>query len=215
MSTASDELRPQEPLMIAARTLGVRNERVLEALRRVPRERFVPEESRARADMDVPIRIPHGQVTTQPSLVARMVEALRLEGDERVLEVGTGLGYQAAVLAQLCREVYTIELFADLAELARRNLAEAGITNVHVVVGDGTRGLPEHAPYDAIVIAAAARHVPMPLIAQLVEGGRLVQPISRGATDVVTAFRREGGALVVDHEVTPAYFVPLVSEARH
>lgn len=214
MPATSDEPRTNERLITAARMVGVDSERVLDALSRVRRERFVPEKLRARADLDAPLAIPHGQVTTQPSLVARMVEALRLEGDERVLEIGTGLGYQAAVLAQLCREVYTIERFADLAELARRNFRDAGIANVRVVVGDGTRGLAEHAPYGAIIVAAAAPRVPAPLVAQLVEGGHLVQPIGPGGAELVTAFHREAGVLVVDGEVTPAYFVPLVSETQ-
>lgn len=204
----------RERLADAARALGVHSEHVLEALRRVPRERFVPEPWQARANIDVPVPIPDGQVTTQPSLVARMVEALQLEGSERVLEVGTGLGYQAAILAMLCRDVFSIERFGDLAAQARRNLTDAGITNVTVVVGDGTLGLAEHAPFDAIIVAAAAPQVPHALVEQLAEGGRLVQPIGPGGAELVTAFHRERGTLVTDGPVIPASFVPLVAEPR-
>jgi protein-L-isoaspartate(D-aspartate) O-methyltransferase len=200
-----------ERLVAAARTSGVRSPRVLEALRSVPRERFVPPAERARANLDVPVPIPHRLVTTQPSLVARMVEALELGGDERVLEIGTGLGYQAAILATLAREVFSIERFPDLADQAHRNLIDAGITNVSVVVGDGTQGLAAAAPFDAIVVAAAAPRVPAALGAQLVEHGRLVQPIGPGGAEVVTAFHREGEELVSDGSVTYAHFVPLVS----
>lgn len=191
---------------------GVRDRRVLDAFRRVPREGFVPPESAARAYADAPIPIAWGQVTTQPSLVARMVAGLALEGDERVLEVGTGLGFQTAILSLLAGEVFSIERYPDLAEQARRNLLAAGIGGAIVVVGDGTRGLPDHAPYDAIVVSAAAPKVPQPLVEQLVEGGRLVHPLGPGGSEEVIAYRKEQGGLIEVARLTPASFVPLVGE---
>jgi protein-L-isoaspartate(D-aspartate) O-methyltransferase len=161
----------------------------------------------------VPIRIPHGQVTTQPSLVACMVEALSLTGPERVLEIGTGYGWQSALLARLAAEVWSIERWDDLAASARMQLARLGATNVEVVVGDGSEGLAEHAPYDAILVSAAFPRVPAPLIGQLAEDGRLVQPIGRGGDEDVVLFRTRDGALQRVSTVAGARFVPLVG--RH
>jgi protein-L-isoaspartate(D-aspartate) O-methyltransferase len=201
-----------EDLVRAARAAGVGDRRVLEALGRVRREGFVPEGLRDHAYRDRPVPIAHGQVTTQPSLVGRMVAALRLGGGERVLEVGTGLGYQAAVLAALlpAGHVWTLERFADLAAQARANLAAAGAGNVTVVVGDGTLGWPERAPYQAIVVAAAAPRVPAPLAGQLAEGGRLVQPLGPGGNELVTLLRKRDGRLREERVLVPAYFVRLV-----
>lgn len=208
----SDQTVPHGPevLIQACRAHGVRDERVLAAFRRVRRERFVPPDWAAQAYRDRPIPISHQQVTTQPSLVAQMVAGLRLRGTERVLEVGTGLGFQTAILASLAAEVRSIERFGDLAAWAERNLKSAGIENVTVAVGDGTLGLPEHAPFDAIVVAAAAPAVPTPLIEQLVEGGRIAHPVGPGGHDTVTTYRKEGDRLVAEGAVIPAHFVRLV-----
>src|SRR5206468_2285096 len=157
----------------------------------VPRAGFVPVESVAEAYRDAPVPIAHDQVTTQPSLVARMVEALELTGRERVLEVGAGLGWQTALLAWLAAEVFAVERFADLAREARANLERQAGTAARVVVGDGSEGLAEHAPYDAIIVAAAFPTVPPPLVAQLAEDGRLVQPIGPGGAEDVMLFRNE------------------------
>jgi protein-L-isoaspartate(D-aspartate) O-methyltransferase len=204
--------RPGSPedLVAVLRAEGIRDRRVLAAFRAVPRARFVPPAAADHAYLDAPIRIPHGQVTTQPSLIARMVAALKLSGTERVLEVGTGLGFQAAILAVLARQVVSVERFADLAEQARANLAAVGLGRVTVVVGDGTLGVLEHASYHAIVVAAASPHIPPPLIEQLAPGGRLVHPVGPGGHEQVTAFHKEGDRLVADAQLTPAYFVPLV-----
>jgi protein-L-isoaspartate(D-aspartate) O-methyltransferase len=183
---------------------------VLAAFRQIARARFVPPAATSQAYLDVPIRIPRGQVTTQPSLMARMVAALELTGSERVLEVGTGLGFQTAILARLARQVVSVERFADLAVQARSNLAAAGLDRVRVVVGDGTLGVPEDAPYQAIVVAAASPRIPPPLIEQLAPEGRLVHPVGPGGREQVTAFHKEAGQLVADARLTPAYFVPLV-----
>jgi protein-L-isoaspartate(D-aspartate) O-methyltransferase len=198
-------------LVAAARAAGVADKRLLAAIASVPRSDFVPPERAGLADVDTPIPIPHGQVTTQPSLVARMLEALALEGDERVLEVGTGYGWQTALLAELTSEVFSVERLGDLAERARVGLGDR--ENVHVVVGDGSQGLPEHAPFDAIVVAAAHPQVPEPLRGQLVERGRLVQPIGFGGADDVVLFEKRDGDLHRMRSVTGAHFVRL--HGRH
>jgi protein-L-isoaspartate(D-aspartate) O-methyltransferase len=199
----------QEKLVTAARRAGVEDPRVLDAVRRVPRAAFVPLDQVGSAYHDEPLRIPHGQVTTQPSLSARMVQALRLAGTEQVLEVGTGYGYQTALLALLASFVTSIERWRDLAELARRNLAAQDITNVHVLDGDGTEGVPAAAPYDAILVSAAFPHVPQPLVSQLRIGGRLVQPIGTGGAERVTVFERSADGLVSLAVVCHARFVRL------
>jgi protein-L-isoaspartate(D-aspartate) O-methyltransferase len=189
---------------------GIRDRRVLAAFRAVPRALFVPAEAVGQAYLDEPLRIPRGQVTTQPSLIAAMVAALGLTGGERVLEVGTGLGFQTAILARLARQVVSIERSADLAAQARANLAAVGVGRVTIVVGDGTLGVPEHAPYQAIVVSAASPWVPPPLVEQLTDGGRLVHPVGPGGHEQVTAFSRQADRLVVEARLVPARFVPLV-----
>jgi protein-L-isoaspartate(D-aspartate) O-methyltransferase len=199
----------REDLVRVLRTAGVDDPRVLESFERVAREAFVPPESRNLAYYDMPVPIAHGQVTTQPSLMATMVQALRLKGHERVFEIGTGLGFETAILACLCREVISIEWFADLCEEARANLEQAGVRNATIVAGDGSLGWPARAPYDGIVVAAASPGVSDALIEQLVEGGRLVQPIGPGGDERVTAFVKHSDRLVEAKVLTGAHFVPL------
>ena len=199
-------------LVTASRFAGVSDERLLEAIGAVPRARFVPPDLAAQAYDDSPLPIPHGQVTTQPSLVAKMVEALELTSSDRVLEIGTGFGWQTALLARLAGELWSVERWDDLARTARANLERHGVENASVVVGDGSRGLPEHAPYDAILVAAAFPHVPAPLAEQLAEGGRLVQPIGLGGADEVVLFERRPGGLERSRLVTGAHFVRLYGE---
>ena len=187
------------------------DERVLAAMEVVPRELFVPPELRDRAYEDAALPIGGGQTISQPYMVARICEALSLAGGERLLDVGTGSGYQAAVLAELAAEVDTIERIPELAESARRNLATAGCERVRVHVGDGTRGLPEHAPFQAIAVAAAAPELPRSLYEQLAPRGRLVLPVGERRVQRLELVVRspEGPAIV---KSVPCRFVPLVGE---
>jgi protein-L-isoaspartate(D-aspartate) O-methyltransferase len=185
------------------------DERVLEAIGRVPRELFVPAGLRRRAYADSALPIGEGQTISQPWIVAAICQALRLEGEERVLEVGSGSGYSTSVLALLAREVIGIELLPALAAGARRAIGELGLGNVEVIAGDGGLGLPDRAPFDAIAVHAAAPAEPRTLLGQLVEGGRLVVPIATGSADVLTVFRREDGSFDRE-EIGPCRFVPLL-----
>jgi protein-L-isoaspartate(D-aspartate) O-methyltransferase len=187
----------------------VRDACVLEAIERVPRAEFVPASAKQAAYRDEPIRIPFGQVTTQPSLVARMLEALALEGHERVLEIGTGYGFQTALLARLAARVVSVERLAELARVARRNLERHGAVGVELVVADGSAGFEARAPYEAIVVSAAFTSVPEPLADQLVTGGRLVQPVGPGGRDDVMLFERSESGLEPRRSVVPAHFVRL------
>ncbi len=189
---------------------GVTDPRLLEAVRATPRGHFVSPEFALRADRDEPIPIGHDQPTSQPSLVARMIDGLQLSGTEVVLEIGTGCGYMTALLARLARRVYSVERHADLAELARANLESSDVTNAEIVVGDGSLGLPSHAPFDAVIVSATAAEVPGPLVEQLAEGGRLVMPIHAREADLVTLFVKRHGRLQRQRLLLPACFVPLV-----
>jgi protein-L-isoaspartate(D-aspartate) O-methyltransferase len=211
-------MRPDELALVRVRMVedqlrgrDIVDERVLDAMTRVPRELFVPDGERARAYDDVALPISHGQTISQPYMVARICEALTLQGGERVLDVGTGSGYQAAVLAELADEVHTIERIPELAEQARANLAAAGYDHVAVHEGDGTLGLADHAPFDAIAVAAAAPGMPQKLYEQLVPRGRLAVPVgARGGQRLELVIRSPEGPAIV-HSV-PCRFVPLVGE---
>ena len=193
------------------RRRGITDERVLEALGRVPRELFVPDTLSRYAYDDGALPIGHRQTISQPFVVATICSLLRLQGTERVLDVGTGSGYQAAVLAELAAHVVTIERIPELAEVARTRLLDAGYPNVDVRVGDGSRGVPELAPFDAIAIAAAAPRVPHALYEQLAEGGRLVLPRgSRHGQDLVLVVRTSEGP--AERTSIPCRFVPLVGD---
>lgn len=199
------------PLVAAARRVGVVDARVLDAIAAVPRDRFVPPAARREASLDRPVRIGEGQTTSQPSLIAAMLAELELTGTERVLEVGTGFGYQTALLAHLAGEVHSMERVAGLATQARANLTSCGLGDVDVVVGDGTRGLPAHAPFDAIVVSAAADEVPAALGAQLTEGGRLIAPVGPPGAQEVWLYEGRSGSLVPLRRLTAVRFVPLVA----
>jgi protein-L-isoaspartate(D-aspartate) O-methyltransferase len=188
----------------------VRDQRVLDAMADVPRDRFVPPDLRAEAWENIPLPIGGGQTISQPLVVARMCEVLELAGTETVLDVGTGSGYHAAVLARLAQHVYSIEVNPQLSWQAAENLRAAGVANVSLTVGDGSRGLTAHAPYDAINVAAAAGGgIPPALAEQLAPGGRLVAPVENGDQRLVIARRTPEGVTVADLE--RVRFVPLIS----
>ncbi|MBS1873925.1 MAG: protein-L-isoaspartate(D-aspartate) O-methyltransferase [Acidobacteria bacterium] len=190
---------------------GIRDPRVLDAMNRLPRELFVPEDQRAGAYEDNPIGIGFDQTISQPYMTALMCESLELAGHESVLEVGSGSGYHAAVLAMLAAQVWSIEIVPELAEQAKRNLFEAGIANVRVVCGDGSLGYPEAAPYDAISVAAAAPDVPRALLGQLRDPGRMAIPVgSRGDQDLTVVTKRNGH--IGRRVPTMCRFVPLRGE---
>jgi len=191
---------------------GVRDPRVLAVMRKVERHLFVPDLLRRAAYTDQPLPIGHGQTISQPYIVAYMTEALELKPQDRVLEVGTGSGYQAAVLAELVREVYSIEIVEPLSKEAAARLQRLGYANIHLRVGDGYRGWPEAAPFDAIMVTAAPDHIPPPLIDQLAPGGRLVVPVGRFFQELVRVRRTPQG--VKQEELLPVRFVPMVGEAE-
>ncbi len=194
---------------------GIADRRVLEAMATVPRERFVAPECLRRAYDDGPLPIGQGQTISQPYVVALMAEAVELGRDDRVLEVGTGSGYAAAVLSRIARTVHSVERHALLAEAARHRLRALGYANVHVRLGDGTLGWSDHAPYDAIVVSAGARRVPPPLREQLADGGRLVMPVGRGwRGQSLVRERREGAGTFTREKLGRVRFVPLIGAAR-
>lgn len=190
---------------------GITDERVLQAMGEVPRHRFVPEDLWDMAYRDTPLPIGHDQTISQPYIVAYMTQMLHLTPDDRVLEVGTGSGYQAAVLSLLSKRVYTIERVGELARHAEQVLQELGYNNLLVRVGDGGYGWPEAAPFDAIIVTAAAPEVPLPLIAQLNEGAPLIAPIGPAGYQELVRLYRRGDQTQVEHLV-PVAFVPLVGE---
>jgi protein-L-isoaspartate(D-aspartate) O-methyltransferase len=190
----------------------VRDPRVLKAMREVPRHLFVPQSLQSRAYADTPLPIGHNQTISQPYIVAFMSEALELKAGQRVLEIGTGSGYQAAVLAELASEVYSIEIVEPLAKQAEERLKELGYSNIKLRVGDGYRGWPEAAPFDAIMVTAAPDHVPPALIEQLAEGGRLVLPVGRFFQNLVRIRRTPEGPR--RESLLPVRFVPMTGEAE-
>ncbi len=189
---------------------GIADERVLAAMGEVPRELFLPPEMRPWAWLNRALPIGQGQTISQPYIVARMTELLELRGGEKVLEIGTGSGYQTAVLSRLAREVWTLEVLADLAALARVRLAEAGCGNIHFRVGDGWEGWPEAAPFDAIIVTAAPEEVPEALAAQLAEGGRMVLPLGpAGEVQILGRIGKRDGELRAE-DLERVVFVPMV-----
>jgi protein-L-isoaspartate(D-aspartate) O-methyltransferase len=190
---------------------GLRDPRLLAAMQAVPRHRFIPSDNLAWAYADGPLPIGHGQTISQPYIVALMTDLLHLSPAAKALEVGAGSGYQAAVLAKMAAEVHTVEFIPELARHAEETLAELGFSNVHVHCGDGSLGWPEAAPYDGILVAAAAPDVPPPLLDQLAEGGRLVLPVGSRGFQELQVWERRGGTLHSERGI-PVAFVPLRGE---
>jgi protein-L-isoaspartate(D-aspartate) O-methyltransferase len=192
---------------------SIRDPKVLEVMGRVPRHEFVPESQRSRAYGDHPLPIGYEQTISQPYVVAFMTEHLRPGPSERVLEIGTGSGYQAAILAELVAEVFTIEIVEPLAEQAAAVLKRLGYENAHVKAGDGYQGWPEEAPFDAIIVTCAPDRVPQPLVDQLKEGGRMIIPVGPSQNQELVLIEKEGGELR-RREILPVRFVPMTGEAE-
>jgi len=205
----SERLRMVEN-QIAAR--GITDERVLQAMRDVPRHLFVPERMQNRAYDDNPLPIGREQTISQPYIVALMTELLELDGDERILEIGTGSGYQAAILAQLADSVYTIEIICELADQAKATINRLGYDNIDVRCGDGYRGVPEAAPFDRVIVTAAPDHIPDPLIEQLAVGGIMVLPVGDFYQELIVIEKTEDG--VKRRRSIPVRFVPMTGEAE-
>lgn len=193
---------------IAAR--GIQDERVLDAMRKVPRHEFVPTVEKLLAYSDGPLPIGYGQTISQPYIVALMTELLKVSPTDRVFEVGTGSGYQAAILAEIVEGVYTVEILEPLYEHSKKRLERLGYRNVHVRLGDGTKGWPEEAPFDKMIVTAAGLKIPDALVEQLKEGGRIVIPV--GETEQVLVVGEKHKGVLKTHESIPVRFVPLVEE---
>ena len=190
---------------------GITSPRILEAFLDTPRHLFIPKNQGLFAYEDGPLPIGKGQTISQPYIVAYMTKHLNLGGDERVLEIGTGSGYQAAILGKLAAEVHTVERHPSLAESATQLLADLGFQNIQVHLGDGTRGLLDFAPYDAIIVTAAAPEVPVPLLDQLADDGRLIMPVGGRGGQVLHLYQRRGEEIIRDN-LTPVAFVPLIGD---
>lgn len=212
----SDSLRMQEKRdwMVKAQieSRGVKDSMVLKAMRKVPRHLFVPKSYQEEAYADEPLPIGEGQTISQPYIVALMTELLGLKGGEKVLEIGTGSGYQAAILAEIANEVYSIEIICPLAERAESTLKELGYKNVTVKCGDGYQGWKEHSPFDGIIVTAAPDHIPQPLVDQLKIGGRLVIPVGELFQELILVTKTEKG--IKKENVIPVRFVPMTGEAE-
>ncbi len=211
--TETDLCRDEREEMVEfqIRARGVRDQRVLAAMRKIPRHLFVPKGFERAAYEDRPLPIGEGQTISQPYIVAVMTEQLELKPQDRVLEIGTGSGYQAALLVELAGTVISVERLRDLADRAQQNLARAGVTGVRVVVGDGTQGYSPEAPYNAIIVTAASPDIPGPLIEQLAEGGRLIAPVGpRDCQDLIKLVKREGRVEKIP--LGGVCFVPLIGQ---
>lgn len=208
-----DQFRRARERMVNEQLRGrdITDDRVLEAMRTIPRHLFIPEELRSQAYLDGPVRLEQGQTISQPYIVALMTQLLELSGEEVVLEIGTGSGYQAAVLSRLANQIYSLERIPELAEGARRVLVDLGIENVEVLQRDGSAGLPERAPFSAIVVTAAAPRVPQPLQDQLADGGRLVLPVGSQDGQTLERWLRQREDFICQR-IAPVAFVPLVGE---
>ncbi len=209
-----DELYRKRVEMVEYQLKGrdITDERVLTAMLKVERHKFVPKEYEKLAYIDEPLPIGHGQTISQPYIVALMTQLLQLKGDEKVLEIGTGSGYQAAILAELCKEVYTIEIIPELAKKAEKLLKDLGYKNIFVKIGDGYLGWEEHAPFDRIIVTCAPDHIPQPLLDQLKDGGIMVIPVGEVFQELVVVEKKKDK--IVKRNVIPVRFVPMLREKK-
>jgi protein-L-isoaspartate(D-aspartate) O-methyltransferase len=213
-ATSSSEFATERQRMVQEQLMprGIHDERVLAAMAKVPREEFVPESLRVQSYSDSALPIGHDQTISQPFIVAYMTEQLRLQPTDRVLEIGTGSGYQAAILAELAKDVYTIEIIGPLAKDASARLARLDYKNAHVKIGDGYQGWPEVAPFDAIIVTCAPDKVPQPLTQQLKEGGRMIIPVGNGLDQQLFLLEKKEGQMA-ERAILPVRFVPMAGEA--
>jgi protein-L-isoaspartate(D-aspartate) O-methyltransferase len=213
--TPATDLAAQRSAMVEQQieARGISDPATLAALRTVPRHEFLPMRLRSEAYADYPLPIGHGQTISQPFIVAFMTEAIRPQPGEKILEIGAGSGYQAAVLAEMGAEVYTIEIVEPLAEMARQTLERLGYKNARVKSGDGFRGWPEHAPFDAIIVTCAPDKIPAPLVEQLRDGGRMIIPVGSGMNQELVLLRKTGDKIEKE-SVLPVRFVPMTGEAQ-
>jgi protein-L-isoaspartate(D-aspartate) O-methyltransferase len=209
------DLAPQRERMVKEQMImrGINEEQVLAAMRKVPREEFVPEHLRAVSYSDQPLPIGYDQTISQPFIVAFMTEELKLKPTDRVLEIGTGSGYQAAILAEIVAEVYTIEIIEPLGRSAEATLQRLGYKNVHVKIGDGYKGWPEHAPFDAVIVTCAPNHIPQALVDQTKDGGRVIIPVGPAGDQELYLLEKQNDQLR-QKSVTPVRFVPMTGEAE-
>jgi len=207
-ASAYDEER-KDMVEYQIRRRGIKDNKVLEAMGKVARHLFVPEEMKDLAYQDEPLPIGKGQTISQPYIVAFMTEALKLSGNEKVLEIGTGSGYQTAILAEIAREVYTVELIPELSRRAQSVLNELGYTNIHYLIGDGSRGWPEESPYEAILVSAAPATIPEPLVDQLKVGGRMIIPVGTDFQELALVTRKKEGW--DEDRLIGVRFVPLIT----
>lgn len=214
MNVSQDKYAIEREKMVSDQIImrGVKDNLVLSAMRKVPRHEFVPEDKKKYAYEDRPLEIGEDQTISQPYIVALMTELLGLKGDEKVLEIGTGSGYQAAILAEIVKEVYTIEIIKSLADNAEERLKRLGYNNITVKCGDGYQGWKEHAPFDGIIVTAAPDHIPQPLIEQLKVGGRLVIPVGSVFQELKLITKTDKG--IIEKNVIPVRFVPMTGEAQ-
>lgn len=216
LALSGDDFAAQRLAMVEEqiKARGITTPATLDAMRTIPRHEFVPPNLRASAYADHPLPIGHEQTISQPYIVAFMTDTIRPQPGERILEVGSGSGYQAAILAHSGAEIFTVEILAPLADLARQNLRRAGIANVHVRHGDGYRGWPAHAPFDAIVVTCAPDDIPPDLIAQLRDGGRMIIPVGGPTHQELILLRKHDGR-IEKQSVLPVRFVPMTGEAQN
>jgi protein-L-isoaspartate(D-aspartate) O-methyltransferase len=214
INTATDQFEWQRRQMVKyqLRDRGIKDERVLAAMSKVPRHQFVDSSLRDLAYSDRPLPIGHNQTISQPYVVAYMTEAAEISPEEKVLEIGTGSGYQAAVLGEIAKEVYSIEIIPQLAERARRTLSQLGYKNIEVKTGDGYQGWAEHAPYDAIIVTAAPERVPQPLIDQLAINGKMVIPVGTWYQEIVVLTKTQDS--IIEERTIPVRFVPMRRKSR-